>query len=286
VVARTAGANLGLFAVGKRLIFVEGNDASIDRLTYHKLAQTAFPDSYIMPIGSVENVIALRSVIDELSNAIFGIELFMIRDRDGLSDEIVSSLEKNPRFRCLRTPHVENYFLDEQVLLSVAEALYLPAEVRDLERIRLSLSEIAAKSLMPAVLWNTREYIRIIGAISQPTVRQVDQFSIDELIDSISSQVEFSLSEIASTLDRNALDNAIRSEYARLESALNSEAYKFLLPGKLIFKRFCGEFFRTEASRVREAYLDIAIKSKPDVVGDITNILTSFASIASSPNAS
>jgi hypothetical protein len=74
-VARAAGANLGLFAVGKRLVFVEGREASVDRLVYHKVAQSAFPDSYVMPIGSVENIVALRSVVDELTNAIFGIDL-------------------------------------------------------------------------------------------------------------------------------------------------------------------------------------------------------------------
>jgi len=68
-VARAAGANLGLFAVGKRLIFVEGREASVDRLVYHKVAQGAFPDSYVMPIGSVDNLVALRSVVDELTNA-------------------------------------------------------------------------------------------------------------------------------------------------------------------------------------------------------------------------
>jgi predicted ATPase len=47
-VARAAGANLGLFAVGKRLVFVEGREASVDRLVYHKVAQSAFPDSYVM----------------------------------------------------------------------------------------------------------------------------------------------------------------------------------------------------------------------------------------------
>lgn len=58
-VAKAAAANLGLFAVGKRLVFVEGQEASVDRLVYHKVAQFSFPESYVMPIGSVENILAI-----------------------------------------------------------------------------------------------------------------------------------------------------------------------------------------------------------------------------------
>jgi hypothetical protein len=36
------GQNLGLFAVGKKLIFIEGKNSSSDRLTYHSIAQKIF----------------------------------------------------------------------------------------------------------------------------------------------------------------------------------------------------------------------------------------------------
>ena len=42
-----------------------------------------------MPIGSVENIVALRAVVDELASSIFGIDLFLIRDRDGLSEAVI-----------------------------------------------------------------------------------------------------------------------------------------------------------------------------------------------------
>ena len=114
-VARAAGANLELFAVGKRLVFVEGEDASVDRLVYHKVAQSSFPDAYLMPIGSVENIVALRAVVDELASSIFGIDLFLIRDRDGLSEAVINALEKNDCFRCLPRRHIESYLLDPEV---------------------------------------------------------------------------------------------------------------------------------------------------------------------------
>ncbi len=184
-VLRAVSANLGLFAVGKRLIFVEGQDASVDRLVYHKVAQISFQDAYILPIGSVNNILALRSVVDELANAIFGIDLFLVRDRDGLSDDSVSTLEANPRFRALPRRHVENYLLDPEILSQVAAAFYLPTEKRDQDRIRESIYGIATSCVMQAVLWNVREQIRIAGSLSQASIQSVDQMTRDDLADAL-----------------------------------------------------------------------------------------------------
>jgi hypothetical protein len=41
----------------------------------------------------VKNISALQDVSSELCKAIFGVDLFMIRDRDGLTDEQVKALE-------------------------------------------------------------------------------------------------------------------------------------------------------------------------------------------------
>lgn len=65
------GENLGLFAVGKKLIFVEGEDSSIDRLTYHAIAQKFLPEAKIIPVGSVENLITLNAFEEQIRNSIF-----------------------------------------------------------------------------------------------------------------------------------------------------------------------------------------------------------------------
>ena len=275
-IARAAGANLGLFAVGKRLVFVEGKDASVDRLVYHKVAQSAFPDAYMMPIGSVENIVALRKVVDELTSAIFGIDFFLIRDRDGLSEEIINALEKNGRFRCLPRRHIENYLLDPEVLGEVANAFYLPQEQRDVSRIQEFLRGIASSSIMPSVLWNVREHIQVLGKVPQPIVRNLDGMSRDELAENISDQITIGLREVSQGLESSEIHKLVVKEHGKLEAALSTGSWVEVLPGKLIFNRFCGEFFNEGPGRVREAYADIAMRNKPDVFGDIVNILQGF----------
>ena len=275
-IARAAGANLGLFAVGKRLVFVEGKDASVDRLVYHKVAQSAFPDAYMMPIGSVENIVALRTVVDELTSAIFGIDFFLIRDRDGLSEEIINALEKNGRFRCLPRRHIENYLLDPEVLSEVANAFYLPQEQRDVSRIQEFLRGIASSSIMPSVLWNVREHIQVLGKVPQPSVRNLDGMSRDELAENISDQITIGLREVSQGLESSEIHKLVIKEHGKLEAALSTGSWVEVLPGKLIFNRFCGEFFNEGPGRVREAYADIAMRNKPDVFSDIVNILQGF----------
>ena len=59
-VVQLIGQNLGLFAVGKKLIFVEGENSSIDRLTYHTVAQSIDTEMKIIPVGSVFNLMTLN----------------------------------------------------------------------------------------------------------------------------------------------------------------------------------------------------------------------------------
>lgn len=279
-VARAAGANLGLFAVGKRLVFVEGREASVDRLVYHKVAQSAFPDSYVIPIGSVDNLVALRSVVDELTNAIFGIELFLVRDRDGLSDEVITTIESNARFRCLPRRHIENYLLDADVLSEVARTFYLPQEKADVAHIRQVLLQIAESSVMQGVLWNVRERIRVLGVLPQPSASDLSQMSRDQLAQNMSDQVSRDLSKMAQGLGADEIRKLVIQEHTKLQAALLSQDWVSLLPGKPIFGRFCGEFFAVEPARVREAYADIAMRTKQEVFLDIIQIFQAFSRVA------
>ena len=230
----------------------------------------------MLPIGSVENIIALRTVVDELTKAIFGIDLFLVRDRDGLSEKNIDALEKNERFRCLPRRHVENYLLDSEVLSEVAKAFYLPQEQRETSRILDCLYSIASSIIMPSVLWNVREHIQTLGKVPQPSVPNLDKISRDELAENISDQITSGLQEVSKELESSKIHKLVIKEHEKLEAALSRGDWVNILPGKLIFNRFCGEFFHQRPERVREAYADIAMRNKPEVFTDIVNILQGF----------
>lgn len=75
----------------------------------------------------------------------------------------------------------------------------------------------------------------------------------------------------------------VLAEHSKLTTALPTDDWARLLPGKLIFSRFCGEFFRVDDERVREAYADVAVRVKSPVFNEIAAILSRFASVTPVP---
>ena len=274
--ARSVGANLGMFAVGKKLVFVEGTDASVDRFTYHRVAQKAFPEARFLPLGSVRNINSLREVAEELQSAIFGVDLFMIRDRDGLSDDEVSTLEKNARFRVLKRRHVENYFLDSDVLSKVAKLLYLPSQKGQADAIEEALLEAAKAGLNRAILSDVQESVYLTGSVDIPKVNNSDALSLEELSTRIAKQLAVNAAATARRFDEAAAEQLVEKRRKVLEASLRDGSWKKVLPGKAILARFVGTFWGEDLLRVRQAYIDVALAERPNTFRDMREILEHF----------
>lgn len=274
-IARVVSANLGMFAVGKNLILVEGKT---DRLIYSKIAQDIFPHFQIIPVNSVQNIVALRSVIDELDNNIFGVGLFFIRDRDGISAPIISSLEKNPRFRCIPRRHIENYLFDPEVLNAVASTLNIKSEPQKIQEV---LYKLATKSLMAGVLWNVNEHIRTQSAPSLPKIKvdEATQTPFENLRESFATQIATSIKEVHEKFDKTSIENLISEEHKKLSESLSNGKWQELLPGKLIFNQLCSVVFSAEPQKIQDLYTTIAIKKKPEVFQEINNIFQEFSEL-------
>lgn len=276
--ARAMGNNLGLFAVGKKLVFVEGEDVSIDRVTYHKVSQRVFPEAYVLPIGSVENITALNRLSKELQASIFGIDFFMIRDRDGLRADQIAKIEENPRFRCLRRRHVENYFLDAEVLAAVARKLYLDDQWQDADKVQERLLEIAKELLPYAVTLHMKQVITVNGTVRAPQITNVGSKELSEVKQEFVSSVSGSLSGLSSSLSASEIDKEFENEETRLTKSLTGKSWKALFPGKLIFGKICGDF-GVSTNRIRRAYLDTALRDKPEVFSELTKVFEAFKAI-------
>lgn len=272
------GENLGLFAVGKKLIFVEGENASIDRLTYHSIAQKYLPEAKIIPVGSVENLSSLNVFEEQIRNSIFGIDLYMIRDKDGLSNSQISTIEQSGKIKCLKKRHLENYFLDSEILFKVAQKLYITTTKPEITKtfIEEKLKEIATNSLKLNLLQNTKEYLNANHHFNIPTVKSIESKDLSTIIDEFLSGVSTELSKFTSGLDISNLRNWVTEEKNRLEQALLDNSWVDEFQGKNIFSIFCISVFSEDKIKIRQAYIDIAIIEKPQVFSDIKGIFESF----------
>lgn len=273
-VVQLIGQNLGLFAVGKKLVFVEGENSSIDRLSYHNIAQSVDSEIKVIPVGSVFNIMTLNSIEEQIRNSIFGIEIYMLRDRDGLTDEQVTRIESSGRIKCLKRRHIENYFLDEEVLYKVAQQLYLTRSNPDLtvQKIKDETERIAEESLNFNLFKNTKEYLSLNHFFKIPTVRAVETKEISTIKQEIIDNVQTNLSELSSGLEPSELQTWLNEEETKLTAMLQSDEWKNNFQGKIIFSKVCSEVLKGDALRIKQAYVDIALKDKPEAIADIIDI--------------
>lgn len=276
-VVQLMSKNLGLFAVGKKLIFVEGEDSSRDRLTYHTIAQEFFPEANIIPIGSVSRLMKLKDISKELDHTIFGIKFFMIRDRDGLNDSQVSNLESGRRLFCLKRRHLENYFLDSEILSKVAINLSLSNHWHNSSTIEGQLKKIANSSLKHAVVLNMKEFVHTHDNIDTPNIISIDSKTLPQITDEFVTQVNDVIRSVESTLNETELKREFVSQEMILTASLADDKWKNVFPGKVIFNSFCGkDGFKIDSNLIRSEYVKIALKEKPEVFQDVIEIMQTF----------
>ena len=77
---------------------------------------------------------------------------------------------------------------------------------------------------------------------------------------------------LASSLDKTQTESWLRKEKSRLEGLLLTDDWKSEFQGKIIFSRLCGEVLKADSIRIRECYVDIALKENPEILKDIIDI--------------
>lgn len=267
------GENLGLFAVGKKIVFVEGESSSIDRLAYHKIAQTVDSEIKVSPIGSVINLGTLKAVEEQIRKSIFGVNMFMIRDRDGLKQDQIDSLEANGHLLCLKRRHIENYFLDEDILRKVVVHLYLDKNgTLTKDFIKNEIKRIAEETLGFNLIKNFKDHLSANYSIKAPKVNLSGNKSIEDIIQEIVNGFETEINKLSTDLNRIKTEKWLNTEKSRLESVLLGEDWIKEFQGKIIFARLCGEVLKGDSVRIRECYIDIALKDNPNILNDIVDI--------------
>jgi ABC-type cobalamin/Fe3+-siderophores transport system ATPase subunit len=268
------GENLGLFAVGKKIVFVEGESSSIDRLTYHKIALSVNPELKISPVGSVMNIGALKTVEEQLRNSVFGVDMYMLRDRDGLRQDQIDELEEGQKLICLKRRHIENYFLNEEILHKVANHLYLSKNGTNIsvEHIKSEMKRIASETVGFNLYKNFKEHIGANYSIKVPKVTSINQKTLEEIKTLISDGLETNLNLLSTELETVKTLEWLENEKTRLEELLNSDDWKVEFQGKIIFSKLCGEVLKGNALSIRECYVDIAIEEEEDGIKEIAEI--------------
>ncbi|MES2677207.1 MAG: AAA family ATPase [Pseudomonadota bacterium] len=272
------GDNVGLISVGKKIIFAEGENSSIDRLTYHSISQKILPEAKITPIGSVQNIVLLGSIEEQIRNSIFGVNFYMIRDRDGLSEEQIKDIEKSGRVKCLKRRHLENYFLEPDILFEVAQKFYLTTSNPNLTKdfIATETKRIATESFNYTLLQSVKEYIGLNCHLAIPTVKSPDKKSLDEIKAEIIQSLNQSLDHLSNGLADQKIKDFFDKKSDLLTESLSNGKWQSEFHGKIIFSKLCSEVLKDRQERIKPAYIDTALETGSNVLNDIIDIFEGF----------
>ena len=143
---RLLGHSVGIIALGRKIVLIEGEHSSLDKDVYGSIIRGRYPGLVLVPSGGkhvIQSFDALQANV--LSKSIWGVEFFMLCDRDSApAGAGESGHSSGSRLRVLDRCHLENYFLDEGVWAQAFEKLEQPDHwLRDRETIRGRLRELA-----------------------------------------------------------------------------------------------------------------------------------------------
>lgn len=276
---RLLGQSIGIVSLGKRIVLVEGNQASLDKQVYGSILRDRFPSLVLVPTGGKDIIRSFALVVDHvLDRTIWGVDFFMLCDRDAAADTEVIEVEARTqkRLRFLPRYHLENYFLDAEVLASCFEMLE-PEEswLRDKTAIENRLKKLAEASLSyAAALIVSNAVRRECGNISvMPS--GCTNLSEDQLVSLLTKSSATEQSRVQASLNSNAIEDLTRKTVTRLQASLADGSWKVLFPGRPIFNQFAGAA-KLEPGRLRLAYLNAAAKEGYRIFSDIIEIFTRF----------
>ncbi len=108
--------------------------------------------------------------------------------------------------------------------------------------------------------------------------KAVNNLDVDSLSGAMETARSTEATRCGQSLDKSIVDTMVREEFRRLTSALDtdSEAWKSLIPGRPILKRF-GTRVKQNYGTLKRLYILAARVSQPDPFVEIRDIFAEFA---------
>lgn len=215
------GQQVGVVALGKKIVLIEGTETSLDKKTYTHILKNKYTDLVLLPSGGKGNLQSFETIRNQiLDRSLWGIHFYMLADRDALpTHKAPSDLERetNGRFKSLSKYHLENYFLDSDTLAICFEQMEDDSSwLRDPAQIETTLREIAAEYIGYAASLITAKQIRDKVGNIDVMLKGAHQLSKQEFVGQFKANVESESARVSSSLDINAIEQLANDVYQRL----------------------------------------------------------------------
>lgn len=277
---QTLGQSIGVISLGKHLVLIEGEETSLDKQTYGAILKNRFPEFVLVPVGGKDGIRSFEDIRESiLSKTIWGVDFYLLCDHDAINSlgkEAISS-EIGKKIKSLSKYHLENYFLDENILALIFSGmeptdswLRNPVEIKNrIRELALSVVPYAAALNISATVRETVGNVSIMpkgaGAVS----------SAEELADLICQRVNNEIGRVSSGLDPAAIHTMTITEYHRLRDSVTNDdpSWRSELPGRVILNKFAAAA-QIQVGRLKQLYLSKA--EGTDAFAEIVTIFQSF----------
>lgn len=272
---RALGQSVGVIALGKKVVLIEGREASLDTQVYSTICQDRFTDLVLAPAdgkADLENFDRLNSGV--LEKTLWGVQFFMLADRDC----VIAGNVESDKFRILPRYHLENYLLDSEVLSECFRQLEPAGSwLRAPTQIESKLIEIAkSKVSYAASLIASSRLRRDAGNVSLMP-KGAHGLSKDELIAKVKLRSSEEVNRVNTILDSARVEKTFSDAYDQIREQVQSGVnWKIDVPGKPIFSQFCGEA-NIQIGRLKNIYISKALEIKPAIFDEIMIIFKEFS---------
>jgi predicted ATPase len=279
---RLLGQSIGIVSLGKKIVLIEGANSSLDKQTYGFILKNRFPNLVTVPSGGREVIESFQQLSDKvLSKTIWGVDFFMICDRDVTDDAVVTKTENlaQGKLRYLKKYHLENYFLDSEALAKVFEN-FEPEEswLNQPHLIKNALKRYAKETIPYATaLIVSAQVRRQVGNVSIMPKGVQDQ-DVDTLVNFFIDKLNQEVGRINTGLSQVIIEEQIRDTHAKLLIACADEndAWMKIIPGKQILARFASEA-KIDIGRLKLAYVKAVQDNSLSTFNDIIEIFGDFS---------
>ncbi len=282
---RLLGQSIGIVALGRRIVLIEGNNSSLDKQTYGAIVRKRWPGLVLVPSGGKHVAQSFETIYRSvLSRSIWGVEFFMLCDGDTspASSPAQTTAAEEGRLKVLPRYHLENYFLDEYVWSEAFRQVQPDnSPLRNPEYVRERLRDHARLQVSHATALLVASRLRAEAGNVDAMPSGCHDKSLDELQGLIQAQVTNELTRIQGQLDSSAVRQLTSDYHDRLLQSLKNDTdeWKSLIPGKPLL----ASFFPTTGLRPPQAkalYLNVGLASDRAPFADVIQI---FQSIAEAP---
>ena len=276
------GQNLGVIALGRKIVLIEGRESSLDKQIYGEIVGSLYPQYVLVPTGPRQTILSFSQIVDDvLSRALWGIDFFMISDHDSsLPEEVMKDLglKSSGRLAFLPRYHLENYFLDENVISRMFRKMEQgeswlcdPGQIKD------KLKQLARDSIPYSIqLWLGAFLRSKVGEV-EVSITGVDKMNLSDYLTQLQDPILREQKRITSALSVDEIKELAGKRWDLLTKLIDgdNDNWKKIIPGRVICHKF-SNLAKIDPGRFKNMYINQAKEDGLAPFQDIIKIFESF----------